>query len=213
MKQLFKKTAALAVLMAAGLAQAQQPTEIVVDYAYADLFKEVHESIARDFMAKFPQYKVTFRAPNSDYEVSAQQVLRQAVTGQLPDVSYQGLNRQRVFADRGLTMETRGDLAEALVDSRNFYNAGTWPRLNASEFRKAETGIMRVYRAVVQPRKPAEGDWLSNQEVIEAGAFVRPNNLLVKLRLMLFVRLLVAKPASLFMMLAASYSPLSQHCP
>lgn len=54
MKQLFKKTAALTMLMAAGLAQAQQPTEIVVDYAYADLFKEVHESIARDFMAKFP---------------------------------------------------------------------------------------------------------------------------------------------------------------
>ena len=51
MKQLFKKTAALTMLMAAGLAQAQQPTEIVVDYAYADLFKEVHESIARDFMA------------------------------------------------------------------------------------------------------------------------------------------------------------------
>lgn len=105
MKQLFKKTAALTMLMAAGLAQAQQPTEIVVDYAYADLFKEVHESIARDFMAKFPQYKVTFRAPNSDYEVSAQQVLRQAVTGQLPDVSYQGLNRQRVFADRGLAVD------------------------------------------------------------------------------------------------------------
>ena len=44
MKQLFKKTAALAVLMTTGLAQAQQPTEIVIDYAYADLFKEVHES-------------------------------------------------------------------------------------------------------------------------------------------------------------------------
>lgn len=104
MKQLFKKTAALAVLMAAGLAQAQQPTEIVVDYAYAAL-KEVHESIAKDFMAKFPQYKVTFRAPTSDYEVAAQQVLRQAVTGQLPDVSYQGLHRLRVFADRGLAVD------------------------------------------------------------------------------------------------------------
>ena len=105
MKQLFKKTAALAVLMTTGLAQAQQPTEIVIDYAYADLFKEVHESIAKDFMAKFPQYKVTFRAPTSDYEVAAQQVLRQAVTGQLPDVSYQGLHRQRVFADRGLAVD------------------------------------------------------------------------------------------------------------
>lgn len=105
MKQLFKKTAALAVLMTTGLAQAQQPTEIVVDYAYPGVIKEVHESIAKDFMAKFPQYKVTFRAPNPDYEVAAQQVLRQAVTGQLPDVSYQGLHRLRVFADRGLAVD------------------------------------------------------------------------------------------------------------
>ncbi|MEJ5898418.1 ABC transporter substrate-binding protein [Aquabacterium sp. G14] len=105
MKQLFKKTAALAVLMTTGLAQAQQPTEIVVDYAYAGIFQEVHESIAKDFMAKFPQYKVTFRAPAPDYEVLAQRVLRQAVTGQLPDVSYQGLHRLRVFADRGLAVD------------------------------------------------------------------------------------------------------------
>ena len=105
MKKLFTHTAALMLLVATGLAQAQQTTEIVVDYAYADLFKDVHEAISRDFMAKFPQYKVTFRAATSDYDISAQQALRQAVTGQLPDVSYQGLIRQRVLADRGIAVD------------------------------------------------------------------------------------------------------------
>ena len=105
MKRVFLKTVAAAVLCACGAAQAQQPVEIVVDYAYADIFKDVHERIAKEFMGKFPQYKVTFRAPTPGYEESAQQSLRQAVTNQLSDVSYQGLNRQRVFVDRGIAVD------------------------------------------------------------------------------------------------------------
>lgn len=105
MKRIFLKTVAAAALLACGAAQAQQPVEIVVDYAYADIFKDVHERIAKEFMAKFPQYKVTFRAPTPGYEESAQQSLRQAVTNQLSDVSYQGLNRQRVFVDRGIAVD------------------------------------------------------------------------------------------------------------
>ncbi len=105
MKRVFLKSMAASALLVSGLAQAQQPVEIVVDYPYAGIFKEVHEKIARDFTAKFPQYKVTFRAPTPGYEEAAQQSLRQAVTNQLPDVSYQGLNRQRVFVDRGIAVD------------------------------------------------------------------------------------------------------------
>ncbi|MDP1654732.1 MAG: ABC transporter substrate-binding protein [Hylemonella sp.] len=105
MKRVFLKSIAASALLVSGLAQAQQPVEIVVDYPYAGIFKEVHEKIARDFTAKFPQYKVTFRAPTPGYEEAAQQSLRQAVTNQLPDVSYQGLNRQRVFVDRGIAVD------------------------------------------------------------------------------------------------------------
>lgn len=105
MKRIFLKSIAAAALLTCGVAQAQPQTEIVVDYAYADVFKEVHEKIAKDFMAKFPQYKVTFRAATPGYEESAQQALRQAVTNQLSDVSYQGLNRQRVFVDRGIAVD------------------------------------------------------------------------------------------------------------
>ena len=105
MKRVFLKSMAAGALLACGLAQAQPAVEIVVDYPYAGIFKDVHEKIARDFMAKFPQYKVTFRAPTPGYEEAAQQSLRQAVTNQLPDVSYQGLNRQRVFVDRDIAVD------------------------------------------------------------------------------------------------------------
>lgn len=105
MKRNFLKCLAGAALLAGGLAHAQQPIEIVVDYPIPYLFKDVHEKIARDFMAKYPQYKVVLRAPTPGYEEATQQALRQAVTNQLPDVSYQGLNRQRVFVDRGIAVD------------------------------------------------------------------------------------------------------------
>jgi multiple sugar transport system substrate-binding protein len=104
-KRNFLKCLAGAALLAGGLAHAQQPIEIVVDYPIPYLFKDVHEKIARDFMAKYPQYKVVLRAPTPGYEEATQQALRQAVTNQLPDVSYQGLNRQRVFVDRGIAVD------------------------------------------------------------------------------------------------------------
>ena len=105
MKRIFLKSMAAGALLVCSLAQAQSAVEIVVDYPYAGIFKDVHEKIARDFMAKFPQYKVSFRGPTPGYEEAAQQSLRQAVTNQLPDVSYQGLNRQRVFVDRDIAVD------------------------------------------------------------------------------------------------------------
>src|SRR3989338_718086 len=105
MKRIFLKSMAAGALLVCSLAQAQSAVEIVVDYPYAGIFKDVHEKIARDFMAKFPQYKVSFRGPTPGYEEAAQQSLRQAVTNQLADVSYQGLNRQRVFVDRDIAVD------------------------------------------------------------------------------------------------------------
>ncbi len=88
--------------LAAPSLRAQTPTEIKVLYASPDLFKTLHEQIAAEFMKAYPQYKVTFLAPQPAYEEVAQATLRAAVTNTLPDVAYHGLNRQRVFFDRGL---------------------------------------------------------------------------------------------------------------
>lgn len=94
--------AAAAASLAAVPLRAQSPTEIKVLYSAPDLFKTLHEQIAAEFMKTHPQYKITFLAPQPAYEEVAQATLRAAVTNTLPDVAYQGLNRQRLFYDRGL---------------------------------------------------------------------------------------------------------------
>lgn len=119
MKSVIMKSLACATLLSCSMANAQQ-VEITVDYPYPDVFKNVHEKIAKDFMAKYPQYKVTFRASTPDYEQSTQQSLRQAVTNQLSDVSYQGLNRQRIFADRGIAV----DMTPFIKDEKNWSQMG-----------------------------------------------------------------------------------------
>ena len=91
-----------AATLAAPALRAQSTTEIKVLYSIPDLFKTLHEQIAAEFMKVNPQYKVTFLAPQPAYEEIAQATLRAAVTNTLPDVAYQGLNRQRIFFDRGL---------------------------------------------------------------------------------------------------------------
>ena len=91
-----------AAALAAPAVRAQGTTEIKVLYSIPDLFKTLHEQIAAEFMKAHPQYKVTFLAPQPQYEEVAQATLRAAVTNTLPDVAYQGLNRQRVFYDRNL---------------------------------------------------------------------------------------------------------------
>src|SRR5262252_5016805 len=91
-----------AATLAAPAVRAQAQTEIKVLYSIPDLFKTLHEQIAAEFMKANPQYKVTFLAPQPGYEEVAQATLRAAVTNTLPDVVYHGLNRQRVFFDRGL---------------------------------------------------------------------------------------------------------------
>ena len=101
MRKLIAMAAAAAAFIA-GPAMAQ--TEIIVQYAIPDIFKDVQEEIAKQFMAANPTIKVKFIQPAKEYEDATQQVLRNAVTGQLPDVTFQGLNRQRILADRNIAV-------------------------------------------------------------------------------------------------------------
>jgi multiple sugar transport system substrate-binding protein len=102
LRRTMMKTVAATTALVAAPAIAQSATEIVVEYSIPDLFKTLHEDIAREFMKAHPQYKVTFRAPQPGYEEITQSILRAAVTNTLPDVAYHGLNRQRIFVDRGI---------------------------------------------------------------------------------------------------------------
>lgn len=85
-------------LTTAGIATAQ--TEITIEYAYPNLFNEVHTQIAKKFNDSHDDIKVKIRSSYKDYEDGTQKVLRQAMTNTLPDITFQGLNRFRILVDR-----------------------------------------------------------------------------------------------------------------
>lgn len=92
-----------------------QTLEIVAHYSMPPIFKEAQETIAEAFNKKSDKVKVTYVNPTPTYEDGAQLILRQATTGGLPDVSFQGLNRLRLFSERGIAanlkpfLEREGD--------------------------------------------------------------------------------------------------------
>lgn len=94
---------ALSVAMPA-VVRAQQ-AEISVHYSMPAIFKEAQDAVMEAFSRKHPEVKATYVNPTPTYEDGAQLLLRNATTGQMPDVSFQGLNRLRLFAERGIAVD------------------------------------------------------------------------------------------------------------
>ena len=114
--------AATGILMTAGHAWAA--TELVVQYPYGELFNETHKQIAAEFAKVQPDIKLTFRTPYDSYEEGTQKILREAVTDQLPDVTFQGLNRVRILVDRGIAAPLDGYIkAETDFEKEGFHQA------------------------------------------------------------------------------------------
>lgn len=100
--------AAAGALACPGYLRAQSgTTEISVQYSIPVLFKDLMENAAREFMAANPSVKVTLRAPENGYEEIMQRNLRDAVTNNLPDVAFHGLNRQRTLHERNIPVDLK----------------------------------------------------------------------------------------------------------
>ena len=81
---------------------ATQAVTIEVGYPYSALFDVTFQKMMPLFKKAHPDIKVKFRATYDNYEDAANTILRESVAGNLPDVSFQGLNRQAVFVDKGI---------------------------------------------------------------------------------------------------------------
>lgn len=114
------------------------PVEISVAYSIPVLFKDLMESVAREFMAKHPNIKVTLRAPEAGYEEILQRNLRDAITSTLPDVAFHGLNRQRTLAERRIPV----DLKPFMESDPQVKELGFSPSLlSLGQVASAQTGI------------------------------------------------------------------------
>ncbi len=93
---------ALALVLAAASASAQDKTVIEFAYPYSHLFDVTYEKVLPAFYAAHPDIEVKFRATYENYEDGSNTILREAVAGELPDVTMQGLNRQTILVDKGI---------------------------------------------------------------------------------------------------------------
>jgi len=80
-------------------------TTIEIAYPYPFLFKHVHELIKEKFEKLHPDIEVKIRPGAENYEDATQKVLRDSITNRMPDISFQGLNRFRIFVDKGLAID------------------------------------------------------------------------------------------------------------
>lgn len=87
-------------------------TEISAHYSMPAIFQPAQDAVLAAFSAKHPEVKVTYVNPTPTYEDGAQLLLRNATTGNMPDVSFQGLNRLRMFAERGIAVDLAPMLAQ-----------------------------------------------------------------------------------------------------
>jgi multiple sugar transport system substrate-binding protein len=78
--------------------------EVTLDVLYTTpgTFNALHQDLARRFTEANPDIKVKFRNPAASYEEAAQQILRDQITGRLPDVAFNGINQISLFVDKGL---------------------------------------------------------------------------------------------------------------
>lgn len=88
MKQLFY-SAALGATLLATTVTAQAEITLNVLHSWPG-HRHFHEDVANAFMEKYPDIKINFLAPAESYDQAHQAVIRDALTGNLPDIVFSG---------------------------------------------------------------------------------------------------------------------------
>ncbi len=111
--RLTKIATAMLAMTAAGTAYAQDETvTIEFAYPYSHLFDVTYEAMMPAFKEQHPNIEVKFRATYEGYEEGTNTILREAVAGNLPDVTMQGLNRQQILVEKGIAKSLEPLIAE-----------------------------------------------------------------------------------------------------
>ena len=120
------KTTVSAMVLAAiaGAAMAEDMVTIEFAYPYSHLFDVTYEAMMPAFKEAHPNIEVVFRATYESYEDGTNTVLREAVAGNLPDVTMQGLNRQQPLVEKGIAQSLEPFIAaEADFETEGYHDA------------------------------------------------------------------------------------------
>lgn len=121
-----KRTLTAAALVAAAFipaAQAQEKVTIEFAYPYSHLFDVTYEKILPKFYEQHPNVEVVLRAAYESYEDGTNSILREAVSGDLPDVTMQGLNRQAILVEKGIAKSLEPFIAKEADFAKDGYHA------------------------------------------------------------------------------------------
>jgi len=133
-----QRRALLATPLALPALAQTSPVEISFQYSIPELFRGLMEEMTAAFMRANPNVRVSIRAPEPDYEAILQRNLRDAVTRQLPDVAFHGLNRQRTLVEREIPVDLKPFMA---ADARIAEQGYSESLLSLGQVGAAQTGI------------------------------------------------------------------------
>ena len=111
--------AAVTIGTASSLAHA---VTIEVGYPYSALFDVTFKRIMPQFKKAYPDINVKFRATYDNYEDATNTVLREAVADKLPDVTFQGLNRQAQMVEKGIAKSLEPFIAKEANMTKDGYH-------------------------------------------------------------------------------------------
>ena len=112
----------LGVALTLGISAPAFAVDIEVGYPYSHLFDVTYEKILKDFKKAHPDINVKFRATYEHYEDGTNTILREAVAGNLPDVTMQGLNRQAILVQKGIAKSLETYIAKEADFEKDGYH-------------------------------------------------------------------------------------------
>ncbi|MQQ08359.1 extracellular solute-binding protein [Epibacterium sp. SM1979] len=118
-----KTTVSAIVLSAiATVAAAEDKVTIEFAYPYSHLFDVTYEAMMPAFQEAHPNIEVKFRSTYESYEDGTNTILREAVSGNLPDVTMQGLNRQQILVEKGIAQSLEPFIAKEADFAKDGYH-------------------------------------------------------------------------------------------
>lgn len=115
---------AMTLVLGASAALADDTVTIEFAYPYSHLFDVTYEAMMPAFKKAHPNIEVKFRATYESYEDGTNTILREAVSGDLPDVTMQGLNRQQILVEKGIAKSLEPFIAkEANFEKEGYHDA------------------------------------------------------------------------------------------
>lgn len=119
----YRNTLSALALATGALTTTAQAVEIEVAYAYSALFDVTMERMMPEFKKAHPDIDVKFRATYENYEDGTNTILRESVAGDLPDVTFQGLNRQAMLVEKGIARSLEPFIAAEANFAKDGYHA------------------------------------------------------------------------------------------